>query len=129
MEEGGPRSELRRTGCVAKPRKVGSETRRASGGCGEENSEGAACAEGAGVAHRERCGHLGAVTRSRDSLAGVCDMPAMSDIPDSQWCFPSRRQQAGVPAYAEAKATGATEEQPIVDSTKMASKRRIPNAT
>jgi hypothetical protein len=53
----------------------------------------------------------------------------MSDIPDWQWCFPFRRQQAGVSAYAAAKATGATEEQPITYSTKMASKRRIPNAT
>jgi hypothetical protein len=56
-------------------------------------------------------------------------MPDMSDIPDSQWCFPSRRQQAGVSAYAAANATGATEEQPIAYSTKMASKRRIPIGT
>ena len=129
MEEGGPRSELRRTGCDAKPKEGGRQIRLACGSSGEEKSEGAACPADAGVALRERCGHPGAVIRSPDPLAAVCDMPAMSDIPDSQWCFPSRRQQAGVPAYADAKAIGATEEQPIVDSTKMASKRRIPNAT
>ena len=95
MEEGGPRSELRKTGCEARLKEVGREIGLASGSCGEENSEGAACPADAGVALRERCGQPGAVARS-PGVSGIPDIPAMSDIPDWQWCFPSRRQQVGV---------------------------------
>jgi hypothetical protein len=56
-------------------------------------------------------------------------MPPISAIEDWQWCFPSRRQQAGVSSLAAAKAAGATDEQPTTNSTKMASGRRIPNRT
>jgi len=56
-----------------------------------------ACAEGAGVALGEWCGQPGAVAwRPGVLFVDIPGMPAISDIPDWQWCFPSRRQQTGV---------------------------------
>jgi hypothetical protein len=49
----------------------------------------------------------------------------MPDIPDIQWCLPSRRQHTGVPLFAAAKAIGATKLQAITASTRLATKRRI----
>jgi hypothetical protein len=49
----------------------------------------------------------------------------MPDIPDIQWCLPSRRQHAGVSLPAAAKAIGATKLQAITASTRLATIRRI----
>jgi hypothetical protein len=49
-------------------------------------------------------------------------MPVM---PDMQWCFPFRRQQAGVSFPVSAKAIGATKLQAITESTRLATIRRI----
>ena len=52
------------------------------------------------------------------------DMPGISDI-DWQWCFPSRRQQAGVSTPVAAIAAGARLPQAITAKTKMDIQRRI----
>lgn len=49
----------------------------------------------------------------------------MPDIPDMQWCFPFRRQQAGASFPVSAKAIGATKLQVITESTRLATIRRI----
>ena len=50
----------------------------------------------------ERCGQAGAVARSPDVLSeDIPDIPAISGMPDWQWCLPSRRQQAGVSSTAD----------------------------
>jgi hypothetical protein len=49
----------------------------------------------------------------------------MPDIPDIQWCFPFRRQQAGLSAPVSAKAIGAMKLQAITDNTRLAMVRRI----
>jgi hypothetical protein len=49
----------------------------------------------------------------------------MPDIPDIQWCSPSRRQHAGVSLLAAAKAIGATRLQAMTASTRLATKRRM----
>ena len=49
----------------------------------------------------------------------------MPDIPDMQWCFPFRRQQAGASIPVSAMAIGATKLQAITESTRLATNRRI----
>ena len=49
----------------------------------------------------------------------------MPDNPDMQWCFPLRRQQAGVAFPARPKASGATKLQASTLSAKLAMNRRI----
>jgi hypothetical protein len=49
----------------------------------------------------------------------------MPDIPDMQWCFPFRRQQAGTSLPVSAEASGATKQQAITESTILATTRRI----
>jgi hypothetical protein len=53
------------------------------------------------------------------------DVAAMPDIPDMQWCFPFRRQQAGASFPVSTKAMGATKLQAITESTRLATSRRI----
>ena len=53
------------------------------------------------------------------------DSDAMPDMPDMQWCFPFRRQQAGVSFPVSARAIGATKLQAISESTRLATRRRI----
>ena len=49
----------------------------------------------------------------------------MPDNPDMQWCFPLRRQHAGVAFPARPKASGATKLQASTVSAKLAMSRRI----
>jgi len=49
----------------------------------------------------------------------------MPDMPDMQWCFPFRRQQAGVSFPVSANAIGATKLQAITESTRLATIRRM----
>jgi hypothetical protein len=49
----------------------------------------------------------------------------MPDIPDMQWCFPFRRQQAGTSFPVSAMAIGAMKLQAITESTRLATIRRI----
>ena len=56
-------------------------------------------------------------------IPGMPD-PGISDI-DWQWCFPSRRQQAGVSTPVAATAAGARLPQAITAKTKMEIQRRI----
>jgi len=49
----------------------------------------------------------------------------MTDLPVMQWCFPFRRQQAGLSFPVSAKAIGATKLQAITESTRLATIRRI----
>jgi len=46
-------------------------------------------------------------------------------MPDMQWCFPFRRQQAGVSFPVSPKAIGATKLEAISASTRLATNRRI----
>jgi hypothetical protein len=53
----------------------------------------------------------------------------MPDIPDMQWCLPLRRQHCGVLATVDANAKGTSTPHAFSAKTKMASNRRILEAT
>jgi hypothetical protein len=53
------------------------------------------------------------------------EIAAMPDIPDMQWCFPFRRQQAGTSFPVSVNDMGAAKLQAITASTRLATIRRI----
>jgi hypothetical protein len=76
-----------------------------------------------GTAVCERYGQSAGLARKLGSpSAGIAVVP---DIPDMQWCFPFRRQQAGVSLPVTATAIGAMKLQAITESTRLATIRRI----
>lgn len=70
---------------------------------------------------RERYGQSEDVARKLGVPSSKAAMPDIS----AQWCFPFRRQQAGVVFPVAAKASGAREPHATIQSTRLATNRRM----
>ncbi len=97
-------------------------TKLGDGGCSADSTGICGCATPVGVAIRKRYGQSEELARR---LGTSTNPAAMVDIPEVQWCFPFRRQQAGVAVPVTAKVIGATKLQAKTDSTRLAMIRRI----
>lgn len=122
MVVGGPR-------CETDPQKHDSETRyfleatrTPDGGRGTNAVAGCTRLAADGAAICERNGQLEA-WRSRTTRE-LLELE-MSGLDDLQWCFPSRRQHAGVLSAATPEANGANTVQAITTSAKLATIRRM----
>src|SRR6266478_1866540 len=120
---GGPRCELQLERRDSRKGRSTMAKKLADGGCSVESAGLRGCATPVGEVSCERYGQSADLARKlgRSSV----DSPAMPPAPDVQWCFPFRRQQAGVAVPVIPEAIGATKLHAITESTRLATIFRI----